>query len=119
MIDRLAALRSIIDHNTEPWLKLLCSRQDSSLVKNILFSHCPQDKWMSTGTLFSHKLSNIEQVAKLCLVSLSSIGQPGQAVSVFGDDKEVSGGLGADVAESQRLVVLIDDGGWDLLHTSG
>lgn len=66
-------------------------------------------------TLPRHVRRDPHQVAHHRLVPLVCLGQPRQAIPHLGDDQKVDGRLGRNVAEGQRLVVLVDDIGWDLL----
>lgn len=76
---------------------------------------------ITTGlTLLRHELGDIEEVAKLCLVGLCRLAETGQTITILGDDEEMDRSLRTDVAESQRLIILVDNVGRDLVgyHTS-
>ena len=59
--------------------------------------------------MFGNKLRHIEEVPQLELVVLCGLAQASEPVAVLWDDEEMHRGLGADVAERQAVVILIDD----------
>lgn len=59
--------------------------------------------------------SRHQHLAQDGLVLLLSLGNPGEPVLVFGDDDDVGGRNGRDVAEGEDELVLEDHCAWDLL----
>lgn len=76
--------------------------------------HAHRDRQLLT--LLGHQLRHIQQVPQEALVALVRLAESCEAVAVLGDDQEVHWRLGVDVPESQRLIILVYDGGRDLLR---
>ena len=66
-------------------------------------------------TLLGDELRDVEQVAEQRLVLLGRLAEARQAVARLRDDQKVDGRLRADVAEGERLVVLVQHRRRDLL----
>ena len=66
--------------------------------------------------LFSCNLcAHDHEVSKECRVSVFSLADSSETVTVLGDDEEVLGGDRCDIVEGQALVVFIDDVSGDFL----
>jgi hypothetical protein len=89
VVHGLAALRAVVDDHTEAAL--------------------------GQALLPGYRLRDEHQVAQQRLVILTGVGQPGEAVSMFGNNQEVDRSLGADIAERQALVIIVNDRSWDFL----
>jgi len=88
MIHALAALHAVVDDASESRVELL---------------------------LLGHELSSIHEVTQNSLVFLRRLGETRQTGANLRNDQKVSLCLWVDVAESQRQVVLVNDGGGDFL----
>ena len=88
----------------ENTLAALCSFVDDSAVATF-----------GKAFLSSHFGTSDHQVAQKRGVAILSLGDASESVTVLGNDEEVFGSDGCDVAESQTLVILVDDVGRDLL----
>lgn len=88
MIHALAALHAVVDDASESRVELL---------------------------LLGHELSGIHEVTQNSLVFLRRLGETRQTGANLRNDQKVSLCLRVDVAESQRQVVLVNDGGGDFL----
>jgi hypothetical protein len=88
MIHALAALHSVVDHASESRVELL---------------------------LLGHELSGVHEMTQNSLVFLRRLGETRQTGANLWNDQKVSLCLRVDVAESQRQVVLVNDGGGDFL----
>ena len=87
MVDRLTAILSIVDHKSVTILETL---------------------------LFGNLGSNDHEVAEHLLVTIFSMDELTETISVLWNDQEVSLGNWSNISEGDALIVIIDLVAWDI-----
>lgn len=87
MVHRLRPVAPVVDYNSEPIFQAL---------------------------VLGHLLGDVHEVPQELLLVFTGLAELGEPVTNLGDHQEVGGGLGIDILEGQRLIILVQHGGWDL-----